>query len=206
MSRTRIASKRSHSTESESEALRPRPHWDEYFMLMAKLAAMRTTCLSRAVGAVVVVDNQVISTGYNGSVPGGPHCLDEGRCHKRSKGAPSGDYLASRAVHAEANAIGMAARRGISVEGGTMYITMAPCANCVKLLASAGIRSVVYERTYDTEQGDNPREWIEAMDVAGIRHRRLTLSRETIEQAIVLITEPTSVRHPLSREGYPAEE
>lgn len=173
-------------------------------MLLAKLAAIRTTCISRAVGAVIVVDNQVISTGYNGSVPGGPHCLDEGRCHKRSKGAASGDYLASRAVHAEANAIGMAARRGISVEGGTMYITMAPCANCVKLLASAGIRSVVYERDYDTEQGENPREWIEAMDAAGISYRQLTLSPDTVKQAVALITGPTSLRHPLTPEGYPA--
>jgi len=174
-------------------------------MLMAKLAAIRTTCISRAVGAVVVADNQVVSTGYNGSVPGGPHCLDQGRCHKRSRGAASGDYLASRAVHAEANAVGMAARRGISLEGSTMYITMAPCANCVKLLASAGIKSVVYERVYDTEEGDNPKEWIEAMDAAGISHRQLSLSKHVVEKAIALIAQPTSVRHPLTTEGYPDE-
>jgi len=180
-----------------------RPDWDEYFMLLAKLAAIRSTCLSRVVGAVIVVDKQVIATGYNGSVPGAPHCLEDGVCYKRSKGAGSGNYLMSRAVHAEANAIGMAARRGISVKGGTMYITLAPCANCVKLLASAGIKEVIYERPYDTEEGEVSEDWLRALDTARISHRKLAISRATAEKACSLIGSETSMRQPLSPEGLP---
>jgi dCMP deaminase len=183
-----------------------RPTWDEYFMLLAKLAAIRSTCLSRVVGAVIVVDKQVIATGYNGSVPGAPHCFDEGICYKRSKGAGSGNYLMSRAVHAEANAIGMAARQGISVKGGIMYITLAPCANCVKLLASAGIKEVVYERPYDTEEGEVSEDWLQALDMARISHRQLTITKSTAQKACSLIGTDTSLRHPLTPEGYPVEQ
>ena len=198
---TRVTSKT--ATRRQPAAGLRRPDWDEYFMLLAKLAAIRSTCLSRSVGAVIVVDKQVIATGYNGSVPGAPHCLDEGVCYKRSRGAGSGNYLMSRAVHAEANAIGMAARRGISVKGGTMYITLAPCAACVKLLASAGIKQVIYERAYDTEEGEVSEDWLRALDIARISHRQLTITRATAEKACSLIGGETSMRHSLSPEGLP---
>jgi dCMP deaminase len=181
-----------------------RPSWDEYFMLLAKLAAIRTTCISRAVGSVIVVDRQVVSTGYNGSVPGAPHCLDDGRCHKRSIAGPetSGRYELSRAVHAEANAVGMAARRGITVKGGTLYTTLAPCATCVKLLSSAGIARVVYEKAYDTADGQATDDWAQALDEAGIKHERLTLSPMTVEKAAEVITGETSQRKPLTSDGF----
>jgi dCMP deaminase len=183
-----------------------RPSWDEYFMLLAKLAAIRTTCVSRAVGSVIVVDRQVVSTGYNGSVPGAPHCSDEGRCYKRGVAGPdtSGRYELSRAVHAEANAVGMAARRGISVKGGTLYTTLAPCATCVKLLSSAGIARVVYEKAYDTCEGQTTDDWAQALDEAGIKHEQLSLSAMTIEKALRVIAEETSRRKPVAPDGFPA--
>ena len=84
-----------------------RPSWDEYFMLLAKLAATRSTCLSRPVGAVIVLDRQVLVTGYNGAIPGAPHCTDEGSCYRRSlsfaNDANKQNYC--RSSHAEANAL-----------------------------------------------------------------------------------------------------
>jgi dCMP deaminase len=208
MKREPIVESKARSRQRAIQIELHRPSWDEYFMLIAKLAAIRTTCLSRAVGSVIVVDRQVVSTGYNGSVPGAPHCSDEGRCYKRAVAGPetSGRYELSRAVHAEANAVGMAARRGISVKGGTLYTTLAPCATCVKLLSSAGIARVVYEKTYDTAEGQTTDDWAEALDQAGIKHEQLSLSPTTVEKALQVIAQETSRRKALTGDGLPAIE
>ena len=102
-----------------------RPNWDEYFLMLAKLAATRSTCLAFPVGAVIVKNKQVLATGYNGSPSGTVHCTAQGYCYPRllSSCDASQDFP-SRAVHAEANAIAQAAKHGISTDGGSIYITL----------------------------------------------------------------------------------
>ncbi len=183
-----------------------RPEWDEYFMLLAKLAAIRSTCLSRPAGAVIVLDRQVLATGYNGSMPGVAHCTEHGVCFRRSVGAAEGDkYDVCRAIHAEANAIAQAARRGVSIEGATVYTTLAPCFVCTKLMASARIRRVVYEHEYESPNRERDRIWRRAVAEAGIECAQLTVTSETIARACELISSITSVRRPLSNEGKPPE-
>ena len=115
-----------------------RPSWDCYFMEMAILARKRSTCSSRKVGAVLVKDRHVISTGYNGSPPGMLHCDDPGI------GCLLQDGRCVRTIHAEQNALLQAARKGVSTLGAKVYTTHRPCDVCSKLLAGAGISRVVY--------------------------------------------------------------
>lgn len=183
-----------------------RPEWDEYFMLLAKLAAIRSTCLSRPAGAVIVLERQVLATGYNGSMPGVAHCTEEGVCFRRSFGASEDDkYDVCRAIHAEANAIAQAARRGVSIEGATVYTTLAPCFTCTKLMASARIRRVVYEHVYESPDRERDAIWRQAIEEAGIECEQLTLTDETIERACRLVSATTSLRRPLTESGEPLE-
>ncbi|WP_069790957.1 deoxycytidylate deaminase [Cyanobacterium sp. IPPAS B-1200] len=126
-----------------------RPSWDEYFMLMAKLAATRSTCLAFPVGAVIVKNRQVLATGYNGPPSGSVHCTAQGFCYEGLSSCDASKDLPSRAVHAEANAIARAARHGISTQGATIYVTLEPCISCLKLIISAGIREVFYETNFN---------------------------------------------------------
>lgn len=150
---------------------RIRPSWDEYFMLLAKLAAVRSTCNSRLAGAVIVRERQVLATGYNGALSGQPHCLGRempclycggsgcaecgglGRlpyCHRRALAVSDRHKQhVCRSNHAEANAVALAAKHGISIAGADVYCTLAPCAVCLKLLKAAGIRRIYYETAYD---------------------------------------------------------
>lgn len=127
-----------------------RPTWDEYFMLMAKLASTRSTCLAFPVGAVIVKDRQVLATGYNGSPSGSAHCTAQGYCYEGLSSCDASKTLPSRAVHAEANAIAQAARHGIATQGATIYVTLEPCIACLKLIISAGIREVFYETDFNS--------------------------------------------------------
>ena len=112
-----------------------RPSWDAYFMALAKLAASRSTCLSRPTCCAIVKDKQVVSTGYNGSMPGVPHCSDEGQCYRRSiQAEDAGKYDFCRSIHAEANAVALASRMGVKLDGATAYMTLFPCYVCAKLL------------------------------------------------------------------------
>lgn len=173
----------------------PRIGWDEYFLLLAKLAACRSTCLSRPTGAVIVRGRQVLATGYNGSVPGGVHCIDEGECYRRKLGASDAEKLSwCRASHAEANAIANAARTGISVAGGTVYTTLSPCFTCAKLMASSGIERVVYELEYKSADTVRDRHWAAALEEAGIDAQQLSLSETDIERAVEAIRGETSRR------------
>ena len=113
-----------------------RPSWDEYFLAIAKETAKRATCKRAKHGCVLVRDNAVISTGYNGSPPGVEHCLD--------KGCLMLNEHCERCNHAEMNAICQAAKRGASTEGATAYVTGEPCLECVRTLLCAGISKVVY--------------------------------------------------------------
>ena len=101
-----------------------RPSWDQYFMKMAELAASRSTCLRRQVGAVIVKERHVIATGYNGAPKGLPHCGEIGGCIRQQLGVPSGErHELCRALHAEQNAIIQAATLAQSIEGATIYVT-----------------------------------------------------------------------------------
>jgi len=132
-----------------------RPDNDEYFMEMAHLVAKRSTCLRRHVGAVLVKDKRVLSTGYNGSPKGTLHCEVKG-CIREQMNIPSGTrHELCRGVHAEQNAIIQAAYFGVSVDGSTIYTTTYPCSMCAKILINAGIKEVVYSEGYVDDLSKN---------------------------------------------------
>ncbi len=125
-----------------------RVSFDEYFMQLAHLIASRSTCLSRSVGAVIVRDNHIIATGYNGAPRGVSHCLDTG-CIRREHDIPSGERLdICKAVHAEQNAIIEAAYNGVSTKGASIYVTVTPCFTCAKMLVNAGIKEIIIDGDY----------------------------------------------------------
>lgn len=121
-----------------------RANWNEYFMGIAHQAASRSTCSRKHVGAVIVRDRTVLSTGYNGSIRGLPHCEDVG-CMME-------DEHCVATVHAEANAIIQAAKNGVSLEGGELYTTASPCWGCFKLIANTGIRRIYFGEFYRDER------------------------------------------------------
>jgi dCMP deaminase len=113
-------------------------------MNLALQAATRSTCPRKHVGAVIVRDKTILSTGYNGSIRGAPHCTEVGCLMENSH--------CVRTVHAEANALVQAARHGVLLEGAEIYVTASPCFNCFKLIANAGIRRVHYGEFYRDER------------------------------------------------------
>ncbi|MGI6130049.1 MAG: deoxycytidylate deaminase [bacterium] len=125
-----------------------RPDWDTYFMEIATVVARRSTCLRRQVGAIVVKERRVLTTGYNGAPAGLVHCAQVG-CVRQRRQIPSGErHELCRGLHAEQNAIIQAAVHGVSIRGGTLYSTAYPCSLCAKMLINAGIRRVVYQGNY----------------------------------------------------------
>jgi len=125
---------------------------DEYFMDIAKLVATRSTCVRRQVGSVIVKDKHIISTGYNGSPKGLPHCIDVG-CLRDKLNIPSGTKLDEcMANHSEANAIIQAGLHGASTFGATLYCTHQPCSICAKMIINAGIVQVVFNEGYPDER------------------------------------------------------
>lgn len=125
-----------------------RPSWDEYFMTIAEVVSSRSNCVKRHVAAVVVRDNRIISTGYNGTPRGTPNC-NEGGCERCLSLAPSGSGLGECVCsHAEENAIVQAAYHGVSLKGSKIYSTFMPCILCTKMIINAGIAEVVYGADY----------------------------------------------------------
>ena len=114
--------------------------WHTYFMNIARQAATRSTCDRKHVGAVLVRDRTILSTGYNGSIRGLPHCTEVGHMME------DGHCVAT--VHAEANAIIQAAKNGVAIEGASIYTTASPCWPCFKLIANAGCRRIVFGEFY----------------------------------------------------------
>ena len=140
-----------------------RPSWHEYFMRIAVLAATRSTCRRRQVGAVIVKNKKVLATGYNGSPAGLRHCLEIG-CLREKMAIPSGQrHELCRAIHAEQNAIIQAATSGISIYGGTLYSTTFPCIMCAKILINSGIKEIYVAEGYPD---DLSREMMEEARVA----------------------------------------
>lgn len=126
-----------------------RPSWDQYFMLITRQVADRSTCNRAKVGAVIVRDKNILATGYNGAPAGLPHCIDVG-CLIYESRTPSGDVEENcfRTIHAEINAIAQAAKNGASIRDGDIYITHTPCIHCFKVLINTGIKRVLYEKPY----------------------------------------------------------
>jgi dCMP deaminase len=128
-----------------------RPSWDEYFVGIARQVATRSTCLRRSVGAVIVRDRRILTTGYNGPPKGVEHC-DVNGCLREQMGIPSGQRLdICRALHAEQNAIIQAALHGVSTQGSAIYVTLQPCFTCAKMIINAGIERVVCAEGYPDE-------------------------------------------------------
>ncbi|MCK4422143.1 cytidine/deoxycytidylate deaminase family protein [candidate division WOR-3 bacterium] len=126
-----------------------RPSWDEYFMKITELVASRSTCLRRQVGAVLVRNKRILTTGYNGPPAGIEHCDKRGGCLRDELNIPSGERMElSRAIHAEQNAIIQAAKMGISIENSTLYVTTHPCFTCAKMLINAGVKKIIYKEGY----------------------------------------------------------
>ena len=118
-----------------------RASWDKYFMQIALQVATRATCDRLHVGAVIVKDKSILSTGYNGSISGLDHCDDVGHLMVNNH--------CLRTIHAEANAICQAAKKGVCLEDSTIYVTHSPCFNCFKLCAGAGISKIVFNKLYE---------------------------------------------------------
>lgn len=129
-----------------------RPNWDEYFMGITEMVSSRSTCLRRKVGAIIVKEKRILTTGYNGPPQGVKHCDELGGCLRDKLKIPSGERMElSRAVHAEQNAIIQAAKYGIDINGGTMYVTNHPCFICAKMIINAGIKKIIYKEGYPDE-------------------------------------------------------
>ena len=120
-----------------------RPNWDTYFMDLAVLISKRATCLRRMVGAVVVKDKHILSTGYNGAPKGIKHCCHTGCLREKLKIKSGQRHELCRGLHAEQNAIIQAALYGVSLKDAVLYCTNMPCAICAKMLINAGIRQIV---------------------------------------------------------------
>lgn len=129
----------------------PRPSWDEYFMQIVDLVKTRSTCLRRQVGALIVKDKRILTSGYNGAPTGIAHCAQVG-CLREQLKVPSGErHELCRGIHAEQNAIVQAAYSGTSVRGATMYVSLQPCSLCAKLIINAGIEKLVFRGYYPDE-------------------------------------------------------
>ncbi len=144
-----------------------RPRWDDYFMDITHFVATRSTCLRRHVGAVLVRDKRILSTGYNGAPSGIDHCLEVG-CLREQLGIPSGErHELCRALHAEQNAIIQAALHGVGIKGATLYCTNLPCIICSKMLINSGIRRIIYQEGYPDKLAG------EMLAAAGMKLERL---------------------------------
>ncbi|NLD99655.1 MAG: dCMP deaminase family protein [Fibrobacter sp.] len=150
----------------QPKASRKRVSWDQYFMQIAVQAATRSTCDRKHVGAVIVKDKTILSTGYNGSIRGMPHCDDVGHMME------NGHCVAT--VHAEANAIIQAAKNGAAIDGATIYVTASPCWNCFKLIANSGIKKIVYLEFYRDEK------ILTVSEAAGIELVQIEMAKEEV--------------------------
>lgn len=121
-----------------------RVSWNEYFMKIAEQVASRSTCDRKHIGALIVRDKTILSSGYNGSLRGAPHCDDAG--HDMENGH------CVRTVHAEANAVAQAAKNGVRIDEAELYVTASPCLTCFKLIANCGIQTIYYKEFYRDER------------------------------------------------------
>lgn len=159
-----------------------RPSWDEYFMIMAIVAATRSTCHNVKAGCVIALDKRVIGTGYNGAPPGVTNCFELGSCRKKLMGF---DYKSSLnsgkciGVHAEMNALANLSR--VSHKGAIVYCTIFPCSSCAKTLLAYSISKIVYKREYDSSEFDTAKRLFEE---AGVIIEKLDPSPERVMEVL----------------------
>ncbi len=147
-----IENKRPDSTASK---ISTRPSWETYFMEITFLVAKRSTCLRRAVGAVIVKDKRILTTGYNGAPSGIKHCIEIGCLREKLNVASGSKHELCRGIHAEQNAIIQAALHGVSIKGALLFCTNLPCSICAKMIINAGINKIYYASGYaDALSGD----------------------------------------------------
>ncbi len=145
-----------------------RPSWDEYFAAITKQVATRSTCLRRKVGAIIVKDKRILTTGYNGAPKGVKNCLERGKCLREELGIPSGQrHEMCRGLHAEQNAIIQAAYHGVSIKDSVVYSNTQPCVQCAKMIINSGIRKIYYFKDYPDELS------LELLKEAGVELIRL---------------------------------
>lgn len=149
--------------------MKKRIDWGQYFMVQAALLASRSTCKRLSVGAVLVRDKRIIAGGYNGSVSGDDHCIDEG-CYLR-------DGHCVRTIHAEMNAILQCARFGMSTDGASLYVTDFPCLQCTKSLLQAGIKEINYIRNYHNDDYA-----MKLIKLKNVRLRQINLDQDILDQ------------------------
>ncbi|MBD5637017.1 MAG: cytidine deaminase [Clostridia bacterium] len=126
--------------------------WDKRFMELTELVGTWASCYRRKVGAIIVKDKRVLTTGYNGAPAGISSCVERGECLREKMNIPSGTHAETcYAAHAEQNAIIQAARYGANIDGATLYCTHQPCVICAKMIINAGIKRVVYKEGYPDE-------------------------------------------------------
>jgi len=145
-----------------------RPSWDAYFMDITFLVAKRSTCLRRAVGALVVKDKRILSTGYNGAPTGIKHCNEAGCLRAELKVASGEKHELCRGIHAEQNAIIQAAFHGVGIKGATLFCTNLPCSICAKMIINAGIKKICYHSGYADAISK------EMLDAAGIEVKKFS--------------------------------
>ncbi|MCP4129413.1 MAG: cytidine deaminase [bacterium] len=142
--------------------MKERPSWDKYFMIIAADVATRSTCIRRNVGAVVVKEKRILTTGYNGVPSGISHCTKE-TCLRSKFNVPSGErHELCRGLHAEQNTVIQAALHGVGIKDAIIYITHQPCSICTKMLINSGIKKFIYQSPYPDQLA------AEMMDEAGI--------------------------------------
>jgi dCMP deaminase len=145
-----------------------RPTWHEYFVSITKQVATRSTCLRRKVGAIIVKDKRILTTGYNGAPKGVENCLEAGTCLREELGVPSGErHEICKGLHAEQNALLQAAYHGVSIKDSVIYCTTQPCIMCSKMIINAGIRKIYYLEDYPDPLS------IGMLDEAGVEYIRL---------------------------------
>ena len=140
--------------------------WDKRFMEMAHVIAGWASCYqpNRKIGAVIVKNKRIMTTGYNGAPAGVKTCVERGECLRRKLNIPSGTRQETcYAIHAEQNAIIQAARLGVSIEGATLYCTHQPCVICAKMIINAGIKRIVVKEGYPDEMS------VKMLDEAGLK-------------------------------------
>ncbi len=158
-------------TVLEISRKKKRPDWDEYFLEIAKVAALRSNCVKRKVAAVIVKDKRIVSTGYNGTPRGIKNC-NEGGCPRCNELTGSGKNLGECVCsHAEENAITQAAYHGVSIKGAMIYTTFSPCLLCTKMIINSGISEVVYNAEYP--MAELP---LKLLAEAGVKTRKANLS------------------------------
>ncbi len=152
-----------------------RPDWDNYFIEIAKMVALRSNCIKRKVAAVLVKDRRIISTGYNGTPRGVKNC-SEGGCPRCNNLTASGKNLEEcLCSHAEENAITQSAYHGVTIKDATLYTTFSPCLICTKMIINSGIREVVYNEEYELVETARL-----LLEEAGILIRQLPLSQTAV--------------------------